>query len=38
MRDGIFIPNHQDVGIPEREFIENCVSEFISKKMWEINF
>lgn len=37
MRDGIFIPNHQDVQVQEREYIANCLSEFIDDRKWESN-
>ncbi len=33
MKDGIFIPNHQDVRNEQREFIAKCIIEFIEKEI-----
>lgn len=32
MHNAIFIPNHQEIGVKEREFIANCIIQFIESK------
>lgn len=34
MNNGFWFPNHQKIGMPEREYVANCISKFIDNKMW----
>lgn len=34
MNNALFLPNHQDVGKEQREYIAECIKEFIENKKW----
>lgn len=35
MRDGFFIPNHQDIGERESKYVFECISDFIENQRWK---
>lgn len=35
MNNALFMPNHQDIKKPQREFMANCIAYFIENKKWQ---
>jgi CDP-4-dehydro-6-deoxyglucose reductase, E1 len=35
MNNGLFLPNHQNVGKREREYLSECILDFITNKRWQ---
>lgn len=35
MDNALFMPNHQDIKNPQREFMANCIIDFIENKKWQ---